>query len=496
MKNIINLILKTDSYKLGHWQQYPTGMRKVYSYMESRGGLFPKTLFSGLDIYTKKYLQGNVVTMEDIDYAEKFTEEHLGRKLFNREKWEYIVNKYDGKLPIRIKAVKEGSLVPVGNVLMTIESTDHNCYWLTNTLETMLMKLWYPTTVATNGFYSKLLISQYLNKTAENNDSAIWKLHDFGYRGVSSEETAGIGGMAHLINFRGSDTIEGILYAREYYNEHMAGFSVPASEHSVATSFGRDFEEEYFLNMLKHYPEGIVSIVSDTYNVFKFIEVMSDKYRDKILERDGTVVFRPDSGHPVDINSRLIDLLWNKFGGTYVNGYKLLDSHVRLIQGDGIDIRMINDILHMAELKGYSADNWVFGSGGALLQKWTRDTNEFAIKASYGEIEVDGEVSKFPISKDPITSKSKRSKGGKLKLIPTEDSSFLTISSENSKDKGTFSNYIDSLEVVFENGEIKREQTLENIRNIADNHLEVELKENYDVISKLNFEKNYDKLDV
>ena len=484
MKKQPNLILMTDSYKLGgHWKQYIEGMKKISSYLESRGGKFPKTLFFGLQYYLLEYLEGVVVTMEDVEEANEFAKKHFGQDIFNKKGWEYIVKRHGGKLPVRIKAVKEGSLVPVSNVLMTIENTDPNCYWLTNVLETLLMKLWYPITVASNGFYSKRIISEYLIRTGGNTDSLAFKLHDFGYRGVSSEETAGIGGMSHLVNFKGTDTIKGVLFAKEYYSEDMAGFAVPASEHSVACTFGVTKEEEYFLNMLKQHPTGIVSIVSDTYNVFDFVKTMSTKYRKKIMEREGTVVFRPDSGHPVEVNARLINLLWNKFGGDYVDGFKLLDSHVRLIQGDGIDINMIDQILHMGELKGYSADNWVLGSGGGLLQKFDRDTNKFAIKASYGEREVKGKVIGFPISKDPITSSGKRSKGGRLKLHNTGDS-FMTFTSEDTGNM--FDSYVDSLELVFENGEIKRLQTFEEIRNIADNYLKIELELNSSMEDMLN----------
>lgn len=461
-----NLILMTDSYKLTHWGQYPVGMTKVYSYLESRGGKFDKTLFYGLQYYLKEYLEGVVVTLKDIDEAETFAKEHFGNDLFNRSGWEHIVKHCGGKLPIKIKAVKEGTLVKNHNVLMTIENTDPNAFWLTNVMETLLMKIWYPITVATNSFYSKVKIREYLMETADTLDSLPFKLHDFGYRGVSSEESAGIGGSAHLINFMGTDVIGAITFADKYYNGGMIAFSVPASEHSVACAFGPNAEEQYFLNMLKQYPTGIVSIVSDTYNIYDFVKCMSTKYRNKILEREGTVVFRPDSGDPVEVNSRLIDILWDIFGGSYFNGYKLLDSHIRLIQGDGIDIDMIDKILNMAKLKGFSADNWVFGSGGGLLQKFDRDTQKFAIKASYGEIKGKG----FPISKDPVTSSNKKSKPGMLKLIGSIDN-FMTISSDDNTPE-QFNGYIDNLETVFENGEIKREQSFEEIRNISNKFLD------------------------
>ena len=474
-----NLILMTDSYKLSHWKQYPKGMRKVYSYLESRGGDYPKTMFFGLQYYLINYLQGSVVTMEDVEEANEFSKAHFGTDIFNREGWEYIVKRHGGKLPLRIKAVKEGSVVPVSNVLMTIENTDPNCYWLTNAMETLLMKIWYPITIATNSFYAKNIILKFLDKTSDDTSGLPFKLHDFGYRGVSSEETAGLGAMANLVNFMGTDTLAGITYANKFYqgNNEMFAFSVPASEHSVACSFGIDLEEDYFLNMLEQYPTGIVSIVSDTYNVFNFVETMGRKYKDKILERDGTVVFRPDSGDPVEVNMKLIDVLWGIFGGSYTkNGYKLLDSHVRLIQGDGIDNDMIELILFTAKANGYSADNWVFGSGGGLLQKFDRDTLKFAIKASYGEKEIIGShgkgVFKFPISKDPVTSKGKRSKGGKL-ILHKSSGRFSTISSEDQSD-AMFNSYIDQLETVFENGEIKRLQTFEEVRNIANGYLQEE----------------------
>ena len=474
MLNKENFILRTDSYKLTHWKQYPEGMTKVYSYLESRGGDYEKTLFFGLQYYIKRYLENVNITMDDVNEAEMFSEAHFGTKEnFNRKGWEYIVKRLGGRLPIRIKAVKEGTLVPVSNVLATIENTDPNCYWLTNVIETMLMKLWYPITIATNSFYAKKIIKEHLQKTGGVTEGLLFKLHDFGYRGVSSEETAGIGGMSHLVNFLGTDTLRGIVYADNYYNSGMAGFSVPASEHSVACSFGKDFEEEYFLNMLSTYKTKTVSIVSDTYDVFNFIETMSSKYRKLIVDRDGTVVFRPDSGDPVEVNSKLIDILWDKFGGEYVNGFKLLVPQVRLIQGDGIDRDSLAEILHMLELKGFSTDNIVFGSGGGLLQKFDRDTCKFAIKASYGEREIDGKIIKFAISKDPVTSKGKKSKPGILKLHKTQENRFTTMSSFDN-DSDMFQCYTDELEVVYENGFIKREQEFNEVKELAEKYLELE----------------------
>jgi nicotinamide phosphoribosyltransferase len=467
--NTQNLILKTDSYKLSHWLQYPNGITKVSSYLESRGGKYPATLFFGLQYFLKQ-LEGAVVTMEDVKEADEFAKAHFGTDIFNRAGWEYIVNEHAGRLPIRIKAVKEGTLVPTHNVLMTIENTDPKCFWLTNALETMLMRTWYPITIATNSFFAKETIADYLNNTANDLNSLPFKLHDFGYRGVSSEESAGIGGMAHLVNFMGTDTLAAITYANEYYDAGgVNAYSVPASEHSVACSFGKDNEEAYFLNMLDTYPTGIVSIVSDTYNVFNFVKTMSKQFKSKILARQGTVVFRPDSGDPIEVNVKLINILWDVFGneGSITkNGYKLLPSQVRLIQGDGIDLDSLDKILKTVTDLGFSAENWVFGSGGGLLQKFDRDTLKFAIKASYGEKIVDGKTVGFNIQKDPITSSGKKSKAGQLKLAK-KDGEFITITS----DYEYFDHIVDEMDVVFENGEIKRTQTFEEIRTLANSFI-------------------------
>ena len=210
---------------------------------------------------------------------------------------------------------------------------------------------------------------------------------------------------------------------------------------------------------------------------------MGKKYKDKILARDGVVVFRPDSGDPIEVNMKLFDILWNIFGGTYNDkGFRVLDEHVRLIQGDGITFDMenstINKILSMAKANNIAADNWVFGSGGGLLQKWDRDTQKFAIKASFGIRRIEGAhgcaMRELDLVKTPVTSKSKTSKSGKLKLHPSAGT-FSTISSTEMP-KEQFAGYIDALELVFENGEIIRTQTFDEIREIANEYLQIELE--------------------
>jgi nicotinamide phosphoribosyltransferase len=236
MKLSHNICLNTDSYKVGMDLMYPEGTTKVYSYIEARGGIYDQTVFFGLQAFIKEYLV-NPITQEDIDIADEILTAH--GEPFNRARWQYILDNHNGYLPIVIKAVPEGTVVPVKQVLATIENTDPECFWLTTWVETALLRaIWYPTTVATQSWEIRQLINGFLERTG---DPALidFKLHDFGARGVSSLESASIGGAAHLVNFMGTDTISGLLFAREYYNAGVAGYSIPASEHSIATSFGR-----------------------------------------------------------------------------------------------------------------------------------------------------------------------------------------------------------------------------------------------------------------
>ena len=231
----MNLLLLTDSYKVTHWRQYPQGTTRVHSYFESRGGEFAETVFFGLQYYLHNYL-GHPVSQEDIEEADEFFAAHFGtRDLFNRAGWQHIVTNHGGYLPVVIRAVPEGTVVPTGNVLMTIENTDPVVPWLTNYLETLLVQVWYGTTVATLSREMKQLIQHYLEKTGDPT-LIDFKLHDFGFLGVSSVESAAVGGAAHLVNFKGTDTMTALIAARDVYGEPMAGFSIPAAEHSTITS--------------------------------------------------------------------------------------------------------------------------------------------------------------------------------------------------------------------------------------------------------------------
>lgn len=436
-----NFILRTDSYKLTHWKQYPKDAEIVYSYMESRGGVHDAVTMFGTSYYIQKYFQGKVVNHQMIDEAEDFCKQHFGSaEHFNRAGWEYIVREHEGRLPLRIQAVAEGTTVPVNNVLLTIENTDPKVPWLTNFVESLLLKLWYPITVATNSRECKKIIKQYLELTGDPSQID-FKLHDFGYRGVSSEESASIGGAAHLLNFLGSDTIAGITMLQDYYRcATMPAFSIPASEHSTMTSWGKDHELDAYKNMLEAYPTGLVACVSDSYDIFNAAEALwGTALKDRILQRDGVLVVRPDSGDPTPTILKLLEILYEKLGGKEnAKGFRVLDPHIRLIQGDGINMSAIRRILDTMKWRGWSADNVSFGMGGGLLQQVDRDSQKFAIKCSA--------IRRAGVWQDVFkTAVGKGSKKGKLMLINNETVSF-------DPNKNYMVSGVDQLEPVFEDG--------------------------------------------
>ncbi len=419
-----NILLLTDSYKFSHFKQYPTDTEKVFSYFESRDGAkFDETVFFGLQYFMKKYLEGQVVTQEKIDYAEKRVDAHMGKGSFNRDGWQHILEAHGGRLPIHIRAVPEGTVVPVSNVMMTVENTDPKVAWLTNYLESLLVNVWYPCTVATQSREMRKIIKGYMDRTG--NDPLDHKLHDFAFRGVTCPEQAGLGGAAHLISFKGTDNFAAIEMLYEYYHENMAGFSIPASEHSTITCWGRNNEIDGFRNMLIQYPTGMVACVSDSYDIW---DACRNKWgyilKDMIMKRDGVLVIRPDSGTPEVMVPKILEILWDVFGGTINSfGYKVLDPHVRLIQGDGIDFESLNRILFAMEMAGFSVDNIAFGSGGGLLQKMNRDTQRFAFKCS----SITRSGIKQDVWKDPVTDQGKLSKRGELALVFDEFGKYQTV---------------------------------------------------------------------
>jgi nicotinamide phosphoribosyltransferase len=409
-----NLILNTDSYKVSHWVQYPPNMDGMFSYIESRGGLYPRTVFFGLQAILKEHL-ARPITHADIVEAQELLAQH--GEPFNVAGWRYILEQYGGYLPVTIRAVPEGSVIPNRNVLATVESTDPRCFWIASYLETLLLRVWYPTTVATISWHIKQLIRRYLEQTSDDPTGQLpFKLHDFGARGVSSHESASLGGLAHLVNFKGTDTLAALLAARKYYAEPMAAFSIPAAEHSTITAWGREGEAAAYANMVQQYgkPGAIFACVSDSYDVYSAIEhLWGGRLKQQVIDSGATLVVRPDSGHPPDVVEKCAVLLDRAYGSTVnAKGFKVL-NHVRLIQGDGVNESSIQEILERLKAAGFAADNVAFGMGGALLQQMNRDTQKFAMKCSAARIEgrwVD-------VFKDPVTDPGKVSKKGRLDLV-------------------------------------------------------------------------------
>eukprot|EP00929_Paragymnodinium_shiwhaense_P022996 TRINITY_DN14508_c0_g1_i1.p1 TRINITY_DN14508_c0_g1~~TRINITY_DN14508_c0_g1_i1.p1 ORF type:complete len:550 (-),score=138.57 TRINITY_DN14508_c0_g1_i1:540-2189(-) len=507
-----NLILMSDSYKYSHWKQYPPGTEYVYSYFESRGcdnAGWDSVCFFGLQYFMKRYLLGPQVTKAKIDEAATLCEAHFGDgvnpnpALFFREGWEYILENHGGKLPVSIKAVPEGMVVPNKTVLFTMVNTDPKCYWLTNFLETLLVQVWYPMTVCTNSRFQKISIHKALEETGCEDwgipGGSVFKLHDFGFRGVSSVESAAIGGCAHLVNFLGTDTVAAMIAAKRYYKgPKAAGHSIPASEHSTITSWGVDGECNAFKNMLESYPTGLVACVSDSFNIWRACkEYWGEKLKDLIKGRIsegkfGRLVVRPDSGDPAETCKKILEILCEQFKEdvtTTKTGHKLLPPYIRVIQGDGVDWESIPKILKTLADAGFAADNMVFGSGGALLQKLNRDTFKCAFKCS--EITVGGKAT--DVFKDPITDKGKASKKGRLTLQLasettgfSEDDKYKPRADDNGTPGGTgFLHYTpcgtyvtvasgkgdpakDILVEVFKNGELLKDWSLDEIRGRAD----------------------------
>ncbi len=451
-----NGILDTDSYKSSHHLQYPPKLTRLFSYLESRGGKYPATRFFGLQYILKRSLM-RPITREMVEEARELITAH--GEPFPYEGWLRVVDVHGGRLPLEVRAVPEGTLVPNHNVLMSVTNTDPELPWLVGWFETTLMRVWYPTTVATQSYYLRGILAEALQRTAEHPEAELpFKLHDFGSRGVSSRESAGIGGLAHLVNFQGTDTLEALREARNYYHAAVAGYSIPAAEHSTITSWGKEHEVDAYRHALRTFgqPGKVFAVVSDSYDLKHAInEFWGTQLHDEVLASGATLVVRPDSGEPAAMVRMAVRALAAKFGTTTNSkGYQVLRG-VRVIQGDGIDEESIREILAAIIGDGFSAENVTFGMGGALLQKVDRDTQKFAYKASAAI--VDGHYQ--PIYKDPVTDPGKRSKDGVLDLV-LENGRMVT------KQYTTFdTDFPGSLmRVVYRNGELLVDDTLDDIR--------------------------------
>ena len=394
-----------------------------------------------------------------IEEADEFCKKMFGADYFNREGWQRIVDVHGGRIPIRIRAVPEGTVVPNHNVLVTMENTDEQLPWVTNFFETLLFEAeWYGSTVATTSYFIKKLIEEFAVQTGEHVNP--FHLNDFGFRGVSSKESAGIGGSAHLVNFMGTDTLEGIRYAMHYYGADVCGYSVAATEHSVTCMYTKEAELEAYRAFIKRVPKGILSVVSDSYDYYYTVEEWYGKVlKEDILARDGKFVVRPDSGNPPAVAVWTLKSLWKNFGGTVnAKGFKVLNPKIGVIYGDGIDYKAIGEILAAIVGAGFAVSNIIFGMGGALLQRLDRDTQKMAFKASWGKVDGVGR----DVWKETKADPSKASKRGRLALVRTASKSapMATVPESVGGDD-------DLLVTVFENGKIVKEYTFEEIRKIA-----------------------------
>lgn len=453
-----NLALDTDSYKYSHPWQFPTGMEYLQAYFESRGGMFGKVMSWGYQWLIKTYLT-DPVTKEDVDEAKELVEAH--GLPFHYAGWMRIVDQFGGRLPIRIRAVPEGTMVPTQNLLMRVESLDKETAWLPGHMEDMFVRLWYPQTVATlSHFIKRDILSALVESSNDPLGEIPFKLHDFGARGASSLETAGVGGMSHLVNFMGTDTVEGLRYARAYYGEAMAGFSIPAAEHSTITSWGRENELLAYRNMVKQFlrKDKIVACVSDSYDIENAVRnLWGEELREEVKASGGKLVIRPDSGVPVDMVMKCLRILEDKVGmAKNLQGYKVLPPYFRLIQGDGVNRESIREILDAMLRAKYSASNIAFGMGGGLLQQVNRDTQKYAFKCS--QVVVNGQPRR--VFKDPVSDPGKRSKAGDLDLI-FENGQFRTV--ENNTNER-----LSALETIYEMGKSLKDVKFADVRKRAD----------------------------
>lgn len=474
-----------DTYKMSQPPQYPANTTRMVSYIESRGGKHDRVLFFGLQLLIKEYFLQKI-THEQVDNLVRFTKLHFMENIAPEHEAAFrrVVDHYNGRLPIRIRAVREGTVLPVKNVLVVVESTvdDSVVAPLVSYFETKLMRVWSPTTVATESYHIRQAIYEALKITSDNPDAEIlWKLHDFGSRGTTSMESSAFSAAGHLVAFRGSDTSVAVMAANLAYSCEMAGFSIPASEHSTTTAHGRYGEAELVKRMFDSYakPGALFATVIDSYNWKEFITKVAPQFRKRLHDSGATWVFRPDSGDPVLTPIQVIRELGKVFGYTVNSkGYRVLNN-VRVIQGDGIDSEDVSAILDrlVNDPEKWSVSNIAFGMGGGLLQRNNRDTQKFAMKLC--AINRDGEW--FDVFKSPAVFNTetwevepssvvsfKQSKAGRQELMyNTQTGAYKTVRYEDFIQEVGKYGWESALHTVYENGELMLEWTMDQVREQA-----------------------------
>jgi len=490
----MNPLLLTDGYKTSHNKQYPKGTTLVYSNFTPRSNKYAPKGCNEVVVFGTQMVMTQLHEAFEKEFFNKPKDVVCGE--MKQELSAYLGSDYDvshfealhdlGYLPIHVKSLPEGAKVPIKVPVLTIYNTHPDFFWVTNYLETILSNLlWKPMTSATIAHQYRKVLTSWMEKTDKERAWFIdWQGHDFSMRGMDSVEAVVSSGLGHLTSFLGTDSLPAIHGARKYYGakDFVAG-SVPATEHSVMCAGGKEDEIETFRRLLETYPTGILSVVSDTWDLWKVCTEHVVTLKEEILARDGKLVIRPDSGNPVDIlcgeqviyrdyrdvveNSDLdlthpkykgvIELLWDVFGGTInEQGYKVLDSHIGAIYGDSITIERADAICKRLEAKGFASTNVVLGIGSFTYQYNTRDTFGFAMKATY--VEVNGEGRE--IFKDPITDDgTKKSATGLLSVIYDDNNEYKLI------DKVDWATTNDgALQTIYKDGFQYNVTTLEEIR--------------------------------
>ena len=483
----MNPLLLTDGYKTGHHQQYPKGTTLVYSNFTPRSNKYAPKGCDEVVVFGPQMVMKQLHEMFQNEFFSKPKAEVCGE--MKRELSAYLGSDYDvshfealhdlGHLPIAVKSLPEGTKAPIKVPVLTIYNTHPDFYWVTNYLETILSNLlWKPMTSATIAHQYRKVLTQWMEKTDKERAWFVdWQGHDFSMRGMDSVEAVISSGLGHLTSFSGSDSLPAIHGARKYYGatDFVAG-SVPATEHSVMCAGGKEDEVETFRRLLETYPTGILSVVSDTWDLWKVCTEHVVTLKEEILARDGKLVIRPDSGDPVHIlcgysgtqgdeyvdpttpeGKGVIELLWDVFGGT-VNeqGYKVLDSHIGAIYGDSITIDRANEICKRLEAKGFASTNVVLGIGSFTYQYNTRDTFGFAMKATYVEVNGVGRE----IFKDPITDDGTKKSATGLLFVGLDDNLQIALYDKVSwKEEG-----MGLLQTIYKDGKFENTTTLNEVR--------------------------------
>jgi len=479
----MNPIELIDGYKIGHKDQYPKGTQRIYSNWTPRSSRIDgqkEVVTFGLQYFLKHYLKDIFQTFffdkprheVEREYADRI-KAYLNLQEFDTS---HIGELHElGYLPLEFRALPEGTLCPLGVPMFTVENTDDRFFWLVNYIETLISNsIWIGSTSATSAYRLRKLLNTACLMTGGDPGFVQWQGHDFSMRGMAGLDAAILSGAGHLLSFTGTDTIPAIGFVEKYYpgENGLIGGSVPATEHSVMCAGGEETELETFNRLLDIYPTGVLSVVSDTWDLWKVITGILPRLVNKIMNRDGKVVIRPDSGDPVKIIcgnpdgkseaeiKGVVQLLWEIFGGTISSNsdgsFKHLDPHIGVIYGDAITYERAQAICEGLRQKGFASTNIVFGVGSYTYQYVTRDTYGFAMKATWARIN----DKEFNLFKKPVTDTGdKFSAKGRLAVLKNDEGKLYLVNEASEKDQ-----LKSQLQLVWRNGTFTKAQSFKNVR--------------------------------